>query len=177
MELNPNIEQAYLETYDAQADAIFRYCYARVRDREKARDLMQESFLRTWTYLANGHKVDNLRAFTYRVANNLIIDDSRKKHEASLDAMQEQTGFDPPGKSGGAGAEETRIMGEDAKIALNQLPDIYQEVLKLRYLEEFTPKEIAGILHTSQTVVSVRIWRGLRKLKSIFTTKYDPGTN
>lgn len=166
MEPEKQIERAYLEVYDTCAEAVFRHCFLRLRDREKARDLMQESFLRTWTYLSSGHRVDNIRAFVYKVANNLIIDDSRRKKESSLDALQEKDGFDAP-DGGGTQAEESRIMAKNAAAALDSLPPSYKEVLTLRYLEEFTPKEIAEILNTSQTVVSVRIWRGIKKLKTL----------
>ena len=75
-------------------DAIFRHCYFRVFDRERARDLVQETFLKTWEYLTRGHDIENIRAFLYRVATNLIIDDSRRKKEISLEQLSE-SGFDP----------------------------------------------------------------------------------
>src|SRR3972149_8069440 len=81
--------EAYLKAYDEYADAIYRYCLFRVFNEEKAKDSPQDSFLRTWDYLANGRQIENIRAFLYRVATNLIIDQSRKKREESLDVLQE----------------------------------------------------------------------------------------
>jgi len=61
-----DIEQAFLAVYDTHADALFRYCWRRVYDREKGRDVMQEAFMKTWEYLAQGHQVDNIKAFVYK---------------------------------------------------------------------------------------------------------------
>ena len=43
----PNPDE-FMKVYDAHVDAIFRHCYFRVFDRERARDLVQETFLKTW---------------------------------------------------------------------------------------------------------------------------------
>ena len=79
----------FLTAYDKYADAIYRHCFFRVFSKEKAEELTQETFMRTWQYLEDGKEVLNLRAFLYRVANNLIIDHSRKKKEERLDNFHE----------------------------------------------------------------------------------------
>ena len=88
--LDTDKEQQFLEAHTQHSDAIFRYCYYRVFDREKAKDYVQETYLRTWKYLAEGRKVDNIRAFLYRTATNLIIDESRKKKATSLDQIMQK---------------------------------------------------------------------------------------
>ena len=40
----------------------------------------------------------------------------------------------------------------------------------LRYVDGFSPKEIADIVGESQTLVSVRIHRGLKKLRELMET-------
>lgn len=81
-----DFERDFLAAYDEHSDALFRHVLIRVRDREVAKDIVQEAFSRTWLYLSEGKKIDYMRAFLYRVANNLIVDGSRKKKSASLDA-------------------------------------------------------------------------------------------
>src|SRR3989344_6415935 len=83
-------ETQFLEAYDKYADAIFRYCYYRVFDRDKANDYVQEAYCRTWKYLMQGNQIENIRAFLYRTANNIIIDESRKKKSFSLDQIMEK---------------------------------------------------------------------------------------
>jgi RNA polymerase sigma-70 factor (ECF subfamily) len=158
-------EQEFLEAYDLYADAIFRHCAYRLLDRERGSDLMQDTFMRAWEYLSKGEKVDNMRAFLYRVANNLIVDSVRKKKEMSLDKMMEEDGFEP-GKDTTpdlhAKLEKDRIIE-----ALTHLEETYREVLVLRYIDELPPAEIAQMLGVSANVVSVRIHRGLKQLRSV----------
>ena len=82
-------EKKYLEAYEKFADGIFRHTYLRLGDREKAKDLTQETFLKVWQYLIGCKSVVNFKAFLYKVASNLIIDETRKKKTDSLDKMQE----------------------------------------------------------------------------------------
>jgi DNA-directed RNA polymerase specialized sigma24 family protein len=58
-----SLEQDFIKHYNQHSDAIFRHCFYRVYDRETALDLVQETFAKTWAYLATGHEVKNIRAF------------------------------------------------------------------------------------------------------------------
>lgn len=155
-------EKKFLKAYDDFADAIFRHCYFRVYDRERARDLMQDTFIKTWEYLARGNEIENLRAFLYRVANNLVIDNARKKKPVSLESMQED-GFQPA-------AEDTLSVQAriDAKMTLALLARIdkkHRDVIIMRYIDELSPKEIAEIIGETQNNVSVRLHRALGMLR------------
>ena len=157
--------QKFVETYDDYADAIFRHCYYRIYDRELARDLMQEAFLRAWEYLAKGKKVLNLRAFIYKIANNLCIDHIRRKKESSLDSLME-AGFDPSGDD--AVKIERSTDAGMAVSALQKLEDPYREAMVLRYVDDLTVKEIAEITGETENTISVRIHRATAVLKENF---------
>ena len=158
-------EQEFLEAYDLYADAIFRHCSYRLLDRELGSDLMQETFMRAWEYVSKGRKVDNMRAFLYRVANNLIVDHVRKKKEMSLERMMEEDGFEP-GKDTTPDLHN-RLEKDRIIEALSHLEETHREVLILRYIDELPPAEIAQLLGTSPNVISVRIHRGLKHLRSV----------
>lgn len=164
MDWNPDEE--FQKAYEAYSDAIFRHCYFRVFDRERGKDTMQETFVRAWNYMSEGKKVDNMRAFLYRIANNLIVDDIRKKKEVSLDEMQEK-GWDP----GYDGLPEMQRKVEEGKVfdTLKRVPKDYREVIVMRYVDGLTPAEIAGILGESANTVSVRLHRGLKQLHSFLS--------
>ncbi len=153
-----------MEAYEAHSDAIFRHIYYRVFDREKAKDLTQECFVRTWERIAGGAEIGNVRAFLYRTAINLVIDESRRRKSESLEAAQE-LGFEPValGLSASETAEHRRIVA-----AIHRLEPSYREVLLLRHIEGLGPKEIAEALDENENAVSVRLHRGLAKLKEIF---------
>ena len=160
--------EEFLLAYENYSDAIFRHCFFRVYNRDEALDIAQESFIRTWEYIGKGHDVQNIRAFVYRVANNLIIDRSRKKKALSLDELQE-VGFDP-------GKDDTDKLHHslEGKEALKMIVDLdkkYQDVIVMRFIDDLSPKEIAEILNESENAISVRIHRGLKKARELIDEK------
>ena len=156
------IRETFLDAYDRYADAIYRHCYFRVFSRARAEELMQETFLRAWQYLASGENVHTMRAFLYRVANNLIIDESRKRRPVSLDELQEQ-GFDP-----GERIEEALNARLDANAILELLDHLspeHRQVIVYRFVDQLGPKDIAAMLDESENVISVRLNRAIKQLR------------
>jgi len=167
MQIRANDEATTLfeQAYDEYADAIFRHCYFHCFKREEAKDMMQEAFVKTWEYIADGNEIDNVRAFLYRVATNLLINAGRKKKQVSLDELQEQ-GFDPAGDDD-TWQNRDVIKEEKAMDALQQLEEPYREAITMRYIEGLEPHEIAEAIGESPNTVSVRVHRGLKQLKSL----------
>ncbi len=156
-------ETAFIAVYDAHADALFRFAYFSVRDRELAKDLVADTFTKVWQYIAGGNIVGNIRAFCYRTLRNLIVDHWRKHKSLSLDDLAEG-GFEPSGEDG----HDTVMKNEELRVvkkAIAGLPLAIREVVMLRYIEGYDPKEIAELLGISQSLVSVRIFRGTALLK------------
>jgi len=158
------IKQSFLESYELYSDAIFRYAYMKTSDRNKALDIAQDTFTRAWEYASKGEPVLNMRALLYRIAHNLIVDEYRKKSTVSLDAMMEE-GFDY-----GANNTERMIDQFDARDVIklvDQIDPKYRDVVMWRYIDEMSVKEIADITGDTENTVSVRIHRGIEKLKNL----------
>ena len=60
-----------------QYDKIYRYCYFRLRNRERAEDVTQETFLR-WLTSDTYRDRNQLLHYLYTVARNLCADESRR---------------------------------------------------------------------------------------------------
>lgn len=161
-------EQQFLEAYDKYADAIFRYCYYRIFDREKAKDFVQESFCRAWKYMSDGKEVDNLRAFLYKIANNVIIDDARKKKSFSLNQLMEK-GFFP--KTDPREKTENYLAGQEILKLVKSLDEKYRDVIIMKYVDDLSTKEIALILNETENNVYVRLNRGFAKIKEILNNQ------
>ncbi len=157
-------EQAYMEN----ADALFRYCFFRTGDRETAKDFLQETLVKSWKYIAEGHRVENLKPFFYKVMHNLIIDSYRnnKKKTSSLEAMQDDDGFDP--SIDDSDHLRDQIDGEKAIKMIEEVPEPYREAVIMRYVQGLEISEIAEILGQSENAVNVRIHRGIDKLKKLY---------
>lgn len=160
-------EREFLAEYDRFADAIFRHCFFRVYDRELARDLVQQTFLKTWEYIVSGKEIDNIRGFLYRVATNLIIDQARKARPVSLDELLEK-GFDPGDTKG----QNLEILVDSKYILekLAELPTDDKNLIIMRYVDGLGPKEIANILGLTENVVSVRLNRAIKELKGLLNS-------
>jgi len=164
----------FLAAYEAHADALFRFCLAKTSNREVALDLTQDTFTRTWDYLARGRTVESMKAFLFTVARNAITDYYKKKRAIPLSR------FDDPETGAPLSIEDTHadiledMYGAEAFRAVAKLPDAYREVVMLRYAEGLPVQEIAEILGEKENTVSVRIKRALVKLEDALTkTKHE----
>ena len=166
--MNDYVAEKFIKSYDDYADQLFRFALFRTRHREVARDLVQDSFIRTWDYLAKGNNIDNFRAFLYRTLRNIIIDESRKKKTVSLNALQEE-GFDPSDDFRKTDLE-FRLDSKNIVDKLSELPEDDRDIVVMRYINELRPKEIAEILGESENVVSVRINRALKRARELLNT-------
>ena len=162
-------EDEFIQSYEKYSEAIFRHCYYRVFDREKAKDFAQEAFFRTWKYISEGNNVDNIRAFVYRTANNIIIDESRKNKPVSLDSIMEK-GFSP--KVEDLKFIENKFASQKLIKIINSLDEKYRDVVMMKYIDGLSSKEIAQIIGEKENNVYVRIHRALEKIKEILKN-YD----
>jgi RNA polymerase sigma-70 factor, ECF subfamily len=165
MSVHDDKEQELLVAYEKYADALFRHCYFRLYDRETAKDVVQDTFMKTWEYMGNDKIIDNMRAFLYRVANNLVIDRVRKRVPTSLDSLQEK-GFDPRDESHHARVTDI-VSGKEVVRVLDQLDDTHRTVVIMRYIDDLMPREIATVLGETENAVSVRIHRATKKARDL----------
>lgn len=165
---NLSLEKMFLDTYQTYSDAIFRFIFFKIDNRERALDLTQEAFMKAWLEMSKDGGVQNMRAFLYKVASNLVIDEYRRRGRSgneSLDDMRED-GFEPKTENE-IESLINKIDGEKIMEKIKDLPQIYSEVIFLKYTEELSISEMSENLGVSENVISVRINRGLKKLKQL----------
>lgn len=162
--MEKNINSWFTDLYNDHGDAIFRHCYFRISNRERAKELSQEVFIKAWQYIADGKEVENMKAFLYQVANNIIIDEWRKKKSLSLDQLQE-SGFDP-------GKDERQVIigqvdGNTLLMYLEKMGPPCRDLIVMRFIDDLGPKEIAELRSEKQNAVSVAINRCLKKIRAL----------
>ncbi len=160
------IEKVFMESYEEFSDAIFRYTLFQTSNRQTAIDISQDTFIKTWQYLQKGQEIENIRAFLYRVAKNLIIDHRRKKKSYSLDEMTEY-GVDFRTDEDLVEDQQKEFEKQKVLKTIDNVDEKYREILILRYIEEMSIKEIGEVMDKSQNHVSVMIHRGIEKLKKL----------
>jgi RNA polymerase sigma-70 factor (ECF subfamily) len=152
--------EAYGEIYDLFADRIRRFLVFKLPRTEDADELTNEVFLRGWEYMSSG-TVNNLNAFFFRIARNLIADFYRK-YKITEDIQSAEV------LDAGISVERDvaiKLEGDDLLGVLRTLKDEYREVLVMRYLSEMEVGEIASALEKTSNGVRVLLHRAKKALQ------------
>lgn len=145
--------------------ALNQHSFFKLHDQALGGDLVQETFVKTWTYLVKGGKIEVMKAFLYHVLNNLIVDEYRKRKTVSLDGLLEK-GFEPAAKNTGNIFDQ--IDGKDAMELIKQLPEKYGKVIRMRYIQDLSLAEMALLTGQTRNAMAVQVHRGLEKLKQLY---------
>jgi RNA polymerase sigma-70 factor (ECF subfamily) len=161
-------KRAFEKAFDEYSEDLFRYCLFRLNDRDRAEEIVQEAFMKSWQSAINGDRIQNLRAYLYKIVHNLTLNEYRnRKSIASLEELMESSNFDP-------GNEATQEQELEARLAiqlLDKLEPPYRDVMTLRYVNDLPVKEIANILGENETSISVKIHRAIKKLQKLIEYK------
>lgn len=161
-------EKILTTAHDDYERGMSSYASFKVSDSETGKDLVQDTFLKTWSYLVKGGKVDLMKPFLYHVLNHLIIDEYRKRKTYSLDALLEK-GFQPSFDN--AESIVNTLDGKEALLLIQYLPTKYEKVIRMRYVQDLSLKEISLITGQSRNTIAVQTHRGLKKLKKLYNQK------
>ena len=147
---------------EEQYDKIYRYCYFKVKNKEIAEDLTQETFLKYFnqtSYISRGKPM----AYLYTIAKNLCIDFYRKSNRyESLN--EEMIGSGDNVDNDDITVFETNFI---IKQAVSTLPIELQELLLLRFANELGINEIANIMKISRFSVYRKLNKAFKLLKNI----------
>jgi len=164
MILMENLKKKYSKIYDQYIAKIYRFIFIKVNSQEIAEDLASETFLRGWERLKElDGKIDNLPAFLYQIARNLVVDHYREKNHTNLVSADSSQIADPRNDLG-----EKVAFDSDLRIILatmTGLSDDYREVINLHYLDDLSIKETAQILNRPEGTVRVMLHRALKELR------------
>ena len=156
----------FIALYDEHAQRIFKYCYFRVSSKEEAEDITSKVFLKIWEYIEAGNVIEHPKTFLYKTANNLVIDfyrTTKRNRELSIDDPNRP--IDIPIDAEFIEDVDTRLLLDDVREHIESLPEKYQLVVILRYIDDLTIPEIADVTDLSENNISVRLHRAIEKLK------------
>ncbi|MDO8641111.1 MAG: sigma-70 family RNA polymerase sigma factor, partial [Nitrosarchaeum sp.] len=159
-------DNQFIALYDDYAERIFKYCYFRVSSKEEAEDITAKVFLKTWEYLEKGNVIEHPKTFLYKSANNLVIDfyrTTKRNREWSLDDPEHE--LDIPADNDLIKDLDTQILINEVRDYIVALPEKYQLIVILRYVDDLTIPEIADVTDLSENNISVRLHRAIEKLK------------
>jgi RNA polymerase sigma-70 factor, ECF subfamily len=160
--------EALYRKYVAQ---VYSYAAYELRDRHDAEDATERTFLAALAHLPrfeerarpdDGDGASTFKVWLFRIARNVVAERrrTRRRHpDVSLDAAMELAGsIDIEGEV--ARRDETRA----ALGAIDRLRGDRRRALVLRFVDELSTAEIAGVLGRSEGAVRVLIHRALRSV-------------
>lgn len=156
------IEKIYAE----QHARILKAAYRVTGSMSDAEDVLQTIFLRLVRRGTAQAIPENLESYLYRAAVNAALDILRIRRESSMVALEDAPQFTSHDPS--FSPERTHSSSEVRewfRTALTKLPPRTAEMFVLRYVEGLGNREIARLLHTSQAVVAVTLFRTRNKLQ------------
>lgn len=137
-------------------DTVYRTALNCCRNPQDAEDVVQTAFLKLWECDTLFQDDAHIRRWLIRVAVNeshSIWRSFWRRNVSSLENRIPEPVFSQPENS-------------DLFYAVQKLPARYREVVHLYYYEEYSIREIAGILHISETAIQTRLMRARKKLKA-----------
>ncbi len=154
--------------YEEYARGILRHAYFRVKDKETAEDLVQETFFKAWRSITSNtdEEIKNIKSFLYKILNNIIIDYYRTRKETdSLDEDSKEKENLIISENNEEQKIDNEIEGSQLKKYLSEIKKENREILIMKYMDDLSASEISKITNKSQVNVRVTIHRALQELK------------
>jgi RNA polymerase sigma-70 factor (ECF subfamily) len=161
-------EDAFTRLYEQHRRAIYGYLLGRAGDPETARDLLQETFLRTWRHVAAVRDLtpERQRSWIFAVARNLVIDvrRSRAARDAAHEALRRSAaGAAPAGEEPAARAELSERV-ELLNEAIRSLPEPLRTALAMCTAGGLTSAQAGELLDEPAGTIRYRLNQARRRL-------------
>jgi len=159
-------ERAYQQLVQKYERALQFHILKMIKDSSKTEDLVQESFVKAFENLSRYNTDYAFSTWLYRIATNHTIDYLRKK---KLQTLSIDEPIDSPDgnlkiqlKAENSQADRDIIRKQRQQMvgnAIEDLPDKYRAVIKLRHMQEKSYQEISKILDLPLGTVKAHIFR------------------
>ncbi|HAQ19356.1 MAG TPA: RNA polymerase sigma factor [Prolixibacteraceae bacterium] len=147
----------YNQSVDLYSDNVFRFILKNIKDEERARDIVQDSYEKLWRNAENVN-ADKVKSYLFTTAYHTMIDVLRKD--------KRQTYMEDYRIPEDTHNEQYSDLAEILNVAVKQLPDIQRTVILLRDYEGYSYKEIGEVTSLSEAQVKVYIYRARVFLKN-----------
>lgn len=155
-------EKAQFTLYQQYAKAMLNTAYRIVNDKEEAKDVLQEAFLRAFTYLHKYNEQASFGAWLRKIVVNTAINALKKRNRRFIRLSDTFIPEAPPESE--VDLDVQNLLLSQVRAAIQQLPDGYRTVLSLYLIEGYDHKEIAQILGIATSTSISQYHRAKKKL-------------
>lgn len=159
-------EKAFEEIYSKFYERLYAFINSRVNQKELVSELSFDAFLKLWNHLNQGNEPDNIEAYLFSIAKNVIYDhyqavSKKKGKQIFLDIIPdvENTAKDP----------EESLLNEELKSILEKsiqtLSPQSQKVFRMIRIDGLKYSEVAEKLNISVNSVDTQLSRAIKKLR------------
>jgi RNA polymerase sigma factor (sigma-70 family) len=147
----------YNNCVELYADGLYRFILKSIRDNDKAKDIIQDSFEKLWIKV-DEINFEKVKSYLFSTAYHTMIDLIRKdKRSTSIDQIKSEVYVN---------FQSVPDIQDVLNTALTRLPEIQRTVLLLRDYEGYSYEEIGEITSLNESQVKVYIFRARSFLKN-----------
>jgi RNA polymerase sigma-70 factor (ECF subfamily) len=177
------VELARRGDAEAFGDLVLRYERRLVRvilrfvhDQELARDLAQETFLRTFQRLDQFDPSRRFGPWLFRIGVNLTLDHLRRRKRRGRWALFSDVGRENSPDPQVPDPRRSIDLGQEVRAVLDEMPETYRSVLVLRDLESFSTSEIAAILDRKEATIRWRLAEARNRFEALWRRRQNGAT-
>jgi len=173
---------AYRGLVEKYQGRVYTMVCGMVRNREDARDLTQEAFVKGYRNLESFRLESSFYTWLYRIAMNLAIDFVRKRRRREGNSFDESLATrDEDGSISEAHHEdgpsrqlERKQLFGKIMTAMEQLSEDQRQVILLRELEGMQYREIAEVMGVPEGTVMSRLFYARKRLQKLLAGDETP---
>jgi RNA polymerase sigma-70 factor (sigma-E family) len=155
------VDDSFERFAQAELEGLLRYAVMLTGERELARDLVQDVLLKAYTDWDRVGRVERPRAYVRTMITRAFLSWRRRWSSRTIVLSDVE-------QPDGIASDHARAHAErdDLWQRLTRLPDRQRAAIVLRYYEQLSDTEIAGVLHCTVGTVRSHVSRGLATLRS-----------
>lgn len=156
----------FLQAYQKDSDALFRYCYYKVFDVARAEDLTQQAFAKAWShyYKNNVSNQEPITIVAYRYARALIETSRNNKFFFNIMKKLTKKFFWRRNRSRGLGSVSRDTLVEVNEV-MHGVQENYRDAVILHYINDLSSQDISSILQEPQSSIDMKIQGGYKNMQ------------
>ncbi len=144
-----------------------------VSDIELARDLAQETFLRTYDRLDQFDPGRRFGPWLFRIGVNLTLDYLRKRKRRLWFSLFSESPAEKTPDPSQADPRQALDLEQEVRRVLELIPEKYRMVLILRDLENFSTSEIAAIVNRKEATIRWRLAEARERFQRLWLRRQN----
>ena len=170
-------EQAWRAIYEDTCQPLFNFLCFQAGDRETARDLLQDTYLKAWRHLDSYRGQGSLLSWLRGIALRLILDwrrglGGRLRRLVSMHREEGDLEFPAADRTGSADAALS-VSGQAFQAALQSLSPMQRACLVLHELEDLPFADVATEVGCAEATARVHHHRAKQKMRELLAGRAD----